>query len=120
MTNDNPIAVSALQRKRAEIAGIIAELEKRIAEHRADLVHIDNALRLMNSPIAGDATYRLANRARATRAISRTASCPAASTRPYASARLSRAPSLPTPRLPIRALTTATFERHSLRGSSCA
>jgi hypothetical protein len=51
---DNPIAASALQRKRAEIAGIIAELEKRIAEHRADLVHIDNALRLMNSPIAGD------------------------------------------------------------------
>jgi hypothetical protein len=51
---DNPIAVGALQRKRAEIAGIIAELEKQIAEHRADLVHIDNALRLMNSPIAGE------------------------------------------------------------------
>ena len=55
MTANNPIAVAALQRKRAEIAGVIADLEKRIAEHRADLVHIDNALRLMDSPIPGDA-----------------------------------------------------------------
>jgi hypothetical protein len=53
--DDHPIAVCALQRKRAEIAGIIANMEKRIAAHRADLVHIDNALRLMNSPVAGDA-----------------------------------------------------------------
>jgi hypothetical protein len=52
---EHPIAVAALQRKRAEIAGIIADMEKRIAAHRADLVHIDNALRLMNSPIAGEA-----------------------------------------------------------------
>jgi hypothetical protein len=56
MTDEqHPIAVAALQRKRAEIAGIIAELEKQLAERRADLVHIDNALRLMNSPIPGDA-----------------------------------------------------------------
>ena len=51
----HPIAVAALQRKRAQIAGIIANLEKQLAARRADLVHIDNALRLMNSPIAGDA-----------------------------------------------------------------
>jgi len=53
--DDNPIAVGALQRKRGEIAGVIAGLEKQLAAHRADLVHIDNALRLMNSPIAGEA-----------------------------------------------------------------
>lgn len=53
--DDHPGAVSALSRKRAEIAGIIADMEKQLAAQRADLVHIDNALRLMNSPIAGDA-----------------------------------------------------------------
>jgi hypothetical protein len=53
--DDNPAAVSALSRKRAEIAGLIGELEKKLAAHRADLVHIDNALRLLNSPIAGEA-----------------------------------------------------------------
>jgi hypothetical protein len=53
--NANPVAIAALSRKRAEIAGLIADMEKRLAEHRADLVHIDNALRLMNSPISGDA-----------------------------------------------------------------
>jgi hypothetical protein len=52
---DHPVAVAALSRKRGEIAGIIAELEKTLAAHRADLVHIDNALRLMNSPIPGEA-----------------------------------------------------------------
>jgi hypothetical protein len=56
MTTDeqHPIAVAALQRKRAEIAGIIRELEKRLTAYRADLVHIDNALRILNSPIVGD------------------------------------------------------------------
>jgi hypothetical protein len=53
--DDHPVAVAALARKRGEIAGIIAELEKQLAAHRADLMHIDNALRLMNSPIAGEA-----------------------------------------------------------------
>jgi hypothetical protein len=53
--NQYPIAVAALARKRSEIAGIIAELEKQLAAHRADLVHLDNALRLLNSPIPGEA-----------------------------------------------------------------
>ena len=46
-----PIAVAALTRKRGELAGLVAEAEKRVAELRADLVHIDNALRIMNAPI---------------------------------------------------------------------
>jgi hypothetical protein len=53
--DDHPIAVGALARKRGEIAGIIADLEKQLAAHRADLVHIDNAMRLLNSPLVGDA-----------------------------------------------------------------
>jgi hypothetical protein len=53
--DQHPVAVAALSRKRSQIAGVIAELEKQLAAHRADLVHIDNALRLMNSPIVGDA-----------------------------------------------------------------
>lgn len=38
--------ISGLTSKRAEVSGIIADLEKRIAQHRADLVHIDAVLRL--------------------------------------------------------------------------
>lgn len=34
--DDHPIAVGALARKRGEIAGIIAELEKQLATHRAE------------------------------------------------------------------------------------
>lgn len=38
--------VSALVEKRSEISGQIAELEKRINRHQADLVHIDAVLRM--------------------------------------------------------------------------
>jgi hypothetical protein len=38
--------VSALRDKRAEIAGLLADLERRLAAHRADLVHVDAVLRL--------------------------------------------------------------------------
>ena len=38
--------VSALVQKRSEISGQIAELEKRINRHQADLVHIDAVLRM--------------------------------------------------------------------------
>ncbi|MBP2316134.1 hypothetical protein [Azospirillum soli] len=38
--------ISGLTAKRAEVSGIIADLEKRIAQRRADLVHIDAVLRL--------------------------------------------------------------------------
>jgi len=41
-----PHVVSALQEKRAEVSGVIADLERRIAQHRADLVHVDAVLRL--------------------------------------------------------------------------
>lgn len=40
-----PHVVSALKDKRAEIAGVIEDMERRIAQHRADLVHVDAVLR---------------------------------------------------------------------------
>jgi hypothetical protein len=43
-----PHVVSALVRKRAELAGEIEEAEKRIAQLRADLVHVDAVLRLFD------------------------------------------------------------------------
>lgn len=41
-----PHVVSALREKRAEVSGMIADLERRIAQQRADLVHVDAVLRL--------------------------------------------------------------------------
>ena len=38
--------VSALREKRAALSGAIVDLEKRIAQYRADLVHLDATLRL--------------------------------------------------------------------------
>lgn len=43
--------ISALIAKRVELAGIIAELEQQLAQYRADLTHIDAALRLFGSQI---------------------------------------------------------------------
>lgn len=41
-----PHVVSALRDKRAEISGVIDDMERRIARRRADLVHVDAVLRL--------------------------------------------------------------------------
>jgi len=41
-----PHVVAALKDKRAELSGGIADLEKRIGQHRADLLHVDAVLRL--------------------------------------------------------------------------
>jgi hypothetical protein len=41
-----PHVVAALKDKRAELSGNIADLEKRIGQHRADLLHADAVLRL--------------------------------------------------------------------------
>src|SRR6266404_3858373 len=39
--------ISGLKRKHAEILGIIADLERQLDQHRANLVHIDATLRLI-------------------------------------------------------------------------
>jgi hypothetical protein len=41
-----PHVVASLKDKRAELSGSIADLEKRIGQHRADLLHVDAVLRL--------------------------------------------------------------------------
>src|SRR3954447_21948957 len=41
-----PLVVGGLKEKRAELSGIITDLEKRINQHRADLMHVDAVLRL--------------------------------------------------------------------------
>ena len=45
---DEPHVISALRAKRAELAGEIGAAEKRIAQLRADLVHLDATLRLFD------------------------------------------------------------------------
>lgn len=44
-------AISRLIAKRAEIAGMIAELEQELDQCRADLTHIDGALRLLSTDL---------------------------------------------------------------------
>src|SRR5258707_15322531 len=43
--------VSRLIAKRAELAGVVAELEKELDQRRADLTHIDGTLRLLCSDL---------------------------------------------------------------------
>lgn len=38
--------ISALRAKRAELAGLILQLERDVAQRRADLAHVDGAIRL--------------------------------------------------------------------------
>ena len=45
------IVIHALTAKRAEVSGIIADLEERIRQSRADLAHIDATLRLFDPEI---------------------------------------------------------------------
>src|SRR4051812_317839 len=47
----NDHAISRLIAKRAEIAGMIAELEEELSQCRADLTHIDGALRLLRADL---------------------------------------------------------------------
>jgi hypothetical protein len=47
----NDHAISRLIAKRAEIAGMIAELEEELNQCRADLTHIDGALRLLSADL---------------------------------------------------------------------
>jgi hypothetical protein len=49
----NSAALTALKRKRAEIAGIIADLQKKIQGYQDDLVHLDHTLRLFDPTISG-------------------------------------------------------------------
>jgi hypothetical protein len=47
MTASKDHVVSGLIEKRRELAGIIDELQRQLDQHRADLTHIDGALRVI-------------------------------------------------------------------------
>jgi hypothetical protein len=47
MTASKDHVVSGLIEKRRELAGIIDELQRQLDQHRADLTHIDGALRVL-------------------------------------------------------------------------
>jgi hypothetical protein len=49
-----PHVVSALMAKRSEVAGLIADLERKTAQQRADLVHVDAVLRLYAPELGPD------------------------------------------------------------------
>jgi hypothetical protein len=53
----DPHVISSLSRKRREIAGEIAELEKQAAQKRADLAHVNAVLRLYD-PKAAEESVR--------------------------------------------------------------
>ena len=46
--------IQSLIAKRAEIAGIILDLERRIARHRAELVHIDSTIAMFDDTVVVD------------------------------------------------------------------
>ena len=46
--------VSALVAKRSEVAGLIVDLERKAAQQRADLVHVDAVLRLYAPELGAD------------------------------------------------------------------
>ena len=46
--------VSALVAKRSEVSGLIADLERKIAQQRADLVHVDAVLGLSAPGLESD------------------------------------------------------------------
>ena len=48
--------VSALRNKRAELAGIVGQLEQQLARQRMNLAHLDATMRLFDPrcPAAGD------------------------------------------------------------------
>jgi hypothetical protein len=51
---DNKVAINALVRKRAEIAGQIRELEHQTDQLRAEMIHVDSMLRLFGSRYRGE------------------------------------------------------------------
>jgi hypothetical protein len=51
-----PHVVTALRAKRAEISGHVADLERKLARHRASLANIDAAIRLFAPELDPDST----------------------------------------------------------------
>jgi hypothetical protein len=50
-----PHVIGALRNKRAELAGILRQLEQQLVQQRANLAHIDAAMRLFDPDIRPNA-----------------------------------------------------------------
>ena len=59
-----PHVMSALRDKRAELAGMVNQLEQQLVKHRADLTHVDATMRLFDPDIRPDAIRAKQPRAR--------------------------------------------------------
>jgi hypothetical protein len=59
-----PHVMSALRDKRAELAGMVNQLEQQLVKHRADLTHVDATMRLFDPDIRPDTIRAKQPRAR--------------------------------------------------------
>jgi len=59
-----PYVVTRLRDKRAELGGIIVDLEKRIVRHRAELAHLDAVLKMLAPELEPDRIWPKAARQR--------------------------------------------------------
>jgi hypothetical protein len=46
--------VGALRNKRAELAGVVSQLEKQLAQQRMNLTHLDATMRLFDPQVRGN------------------------------------------------------------------
>ena len=59
-----PHVISALSNKRAELAGIVSQLERQLAQQQANLAHLDATMRLFDANIRPDKIHPKQRRAR--------------------------------------------------------
>lgn len=59
-----PHVISALRNKRSELGGVVSQLERRLAQHRADLAHLDATMRLFDPDIRPEEVRSKQQRAR--------------------------------------------------------
>ena len=61
-----PLVISILSAKRAELSGIILDLERTVERHQAELVHLDATLRLFDPDVVPSAIRPLGKAHRST------------------------------------------------------
>ena len=59
-----PHVINALSNKRAELAGIVSQLERQLAQQQANLAHLDATMRLFDANIRPDKIHPKQRRAR--------------------------------------------------------